>query len=161
MSQKAIIDEIFEKWVKMCQPTVSLSYKWAIWHLKRTMNPFFFFRFPMITTWWLLSSMAQVGSFCVLLAPGIWKVCITFFHGLLLTVVSKSYWFSLILYWPTDCWECYTCMTAYSNIQCNLRSNDQNRIKLNFFHLHVITIHSEIIKFLIAWHKIIYIYFKK
>ena len=89
MSQKAIIDEIFEKWVKMCQPTVSLSYKWAIWHLKRTMNPFFFYRFPMITTWWLLSSMAQVGSFCVLLAPGIWKVCITFFHGLLLTVVSK------------------------------------------------------------------------
>ena len=52
-------------------------------------------------------------------------------------------------------------MTAYSNIQCNLRSNDQNRIKFNFFHLHVITIHSEIIKFLIAWHKIIYIYFKK
>ena len=43
MSQKAIIDEIFEKWVKMCQPTVSLSYKWAIWHLKKTMNSFFFF----------------------------------------------------------------------------------------------------------------------
>ena len=158
MSQKAIIDEIFEKWVKMCQPTVSLSYKWAIWHLKRTMNPFFFIDFL-----WLQLD----GCF---LQWHKWEVFVYYwrqeFGKYVLHFSMVYYWllslrFSLILYWPTDCWECYTCMTAYSNIQYNLRSNDQNRIKFNFFHLHVITIHSEIIKFLIAWHKIIYIYFKK